>query len=272
MRRAVALPLLFALATVVFFCVSAAGIAGLLHPCSFDHVDRYASAIMLVIPFFFAATTSLIATFLHDKMHQKQLYRQSYRDKDHDDDRHKRKSNLFYWVMRILQGGVFALLLLCLSVQVYTYHISDAGYTFQSHFCQVAPANNDPIIAYMEHEHIHYAWAINMIANVITFKTQSHIIAVDPLGVGDRLGLVNRLSAYTEAVQHADRPSMLLLVASDNPHPRVLDKLDQEHISYHVARFPSEPGIDIIVVTPLNRTAPVISAPGFRAMFFCQLN
>jgi hypothetical protein len=101
MRRAVALPLLFALATVVLFCVSAAGIAGLLRPCSLDYADRYASAIMLVIPFFFAATASLIATFLHNKMQQKQLYRQSYRDKSHDDDRHNRISNLCHWVMRI---------------------------------------------------------------------------------------------------------------------------------------------------------------------------
>jgi hypothetical protein len=122
----------------------------------------------------------------------------------------------------------------------------------------------------MEQEHIQYAWGTNILANVITFKTHGQIVAIDPSGIIDDAIGVNRLPAYIVAVEQAERPAIIQLVRSDELQPLVLSILDQEHITYRVARFPSEPGIDVIVVTPLNRTAPVISAPAFRPLFECQ--
>ena len=63
------------------------------------------------------------------------------------------------------------------------------------------------------------------------------------------------LEAYFLAITFAiaDRPSILLLAKHD-ANPPLLHALDAEHVTYRVARFLSEPGFDILVLTPLSRT------------------
>jgi hypothetical protein len=159
------------------------------------------------------------------------------------------------------------LLFLIVCAQALTYVQTNAGYTFQTSGCVVAPANNDPIIAYMQHEHIHYAWASFWIGNPIIFKTKESIIVADPRIITTPRIFRSRIPAYTSAVVHADRPSVLTLVPHSNSYPQLLRNLDAEHITYHVARFPSEPGVDLLVVTPITRTISPFESNSLGAYF-----
>ena len=152
-----------------------------------------------------------------------------------------------------MQAGLCVVLLLLLCGQGLTYAQTNAGYTFQTSGCVAAPANNDPIIEYIQHEHIRYAWGSFWIGNPIIFKSQERIIIADPRIITTPRFFKSRIPAYTTAVVYADRPSVLTLVSHNDSHPQLLRNLDTEHIAYHVARFPSEPGIDLLVVTPISR-------------------
>lgn len=81
--------------------------------------------------------------------------------------------------------------------------------------------------------------------------------------------MLDRIPAYTEAVRHADRPSFLILVKYDDSHPAILKLLDAEHVTYDVARFPSQELRDVLVVTPLNRTVSPFDAAAFLGFFYC---
>jgi hypothetical protein len=170
---------------------------------------------------------------------------------------------------RAMLGLLVGLLILSIYLQVGFYASSDGGSTFQSTFCTLAPANNDAIIAYMQKEHIQYAWANNWLAYPIVFKTHESIIISDPLPFIRHIPMLDRIPAYTQAVIHADRPSFLTLVKHDNPYPVLLKLLDAEHVIYHVARFPSQKGRDVLVVTPLNQTVSPLNGSFFE-VFFCN--
>jgi hypothetical protein len=169
----------------------------------------------------------------------------------------------------ILKTILFAVLFVYLGAHATTYGLTDTAATFQSPFCLEAPANNDPIISYMQHEHIRYAWAANLLAYPIVFKTNGSIIIANPLALTKPPLAINRIPAYTSAVQHADRPSILIFAQHNDPHPALLTMLDKQQVTYQVARFPSEPGIDVLVVTPLNRTVSPFASNAFNSFFIC---
>jgi hypothetical protein len=131
--------------------------------------------------------------------------------------------------------------------------------------CPLAPASNEPIIAYLQQEHVHYAWAITWLGNPIIFKTDGNIILADPRVIIDHI--LDRIPAYTEAVLHADRPSMLSVVPSHASYPVILRMMDAEHVTYHMKRFPSEPGFDIVAVTSLSKTVPLSRSKDFQDAF-----
>lgn len=172
-----------------------------------------------------------------------------------------------YWKMAL--GLLVGFLILSVYLQIALYAASDAGSTFQSTFCTRAPANNDAIIAYMEREHIHYAWAINWISYPIVFKTHESIIVSDPLPIIRNLSILDRIPAYTEAVRKADRPSFLVLVKHNDPYPLMLEILDIQKVKYNVARFPSQEGRDVLVITPLNQTVSPLDNL-FLGVFACS--
>ena len=172
-----------------------------------------------------------------------------------------------YW--KIALGLLVGFLILSVYLQVALYAASDAGSTFQSTFCTQAPANNDAIIAYMEREHIHYAWANNWIAYPIVFKSHESIIVSDPLPIIRNAPILDRIPAYTEAVRKADRPSFLILVKHNDPYPSMLKLLDIQKVRYNVARFPSQEGRDVLVITPLNQTVSPLDN-FFFYMFACS--
>jgi hypothetical protein len=170
---------------------------------------------------------------------------------------------------RFLVGPVFLFVLLFVSLfaQVLTYGLSNSGLTFQSPSCADSPANNEPIIAYMQQEHIRYAWSVSWIANAIVFKTDEKIIVADPRTIFPHSNFLNRMPAYVDAVRNADRPSMLVFIQHGDPYPLLQKTLDAEHVVYRAAVFPSQPGIDILVVTPLSRTVSPLESAAFQNMF-----
>lgn len=221
LSRAIALPLLFGLCSIAIFCASSASAIGLHYPCSQDFVGRYAAPIALALPFFIATTVTAVISLVSSKL---------------------------------AKIGIILLLLIYAGANIYSYRLSDSRYLFQSPYCLDAPVDNTALIAYLERNHIRHAWAMNFIGNPVTFETQSRVIAVDPLGALTHTAWLNRIPEYTEAVRRADRPSLILLVGHEDKHPQLLHMLDQEQITYRAARIPSASDLDVMVVTPTNRS------------------
>jgi hypothetical protein len=164
--------------------------------------------------------------------------------------------------------GLFALLLAYLGAQAWTYGITNPDLAFQTSYCTIAPANDDPIILYLRQEHIHYAWGTNLLVYPIVFKTNNSIVMADPLARIHPSIAIDRIPSYTDAVKNADRPSFLVFVKHGDPQPRLLQLLDAEQVTYKVAYFPSAPGVDVMVVTPLNRTVSPFSSKSYD-LFYC---
>ena len=315
-RRLVALPLLFGACTAFIFCVSSVSASGLLSTCDADFAGRYATPLLLALPFFFATIFTVVSMYLHERSErQTQKMEEGPAQPQHSGAEaspigtnvrarataraHPAQPNHpcpYHTTERpampaygrghivpqtaslrgrpgigfVLQGILFALLLVYLGAQVWTYGLTDPATTFQSPFCLEAPANNEPIIAYMQHEHIHYAWAANLLAYPIVFKTDGNIVIANPLALTVPPLAIDRIPAYTIAVQHADRPSILVFAQHNDAHPALLMLLDHQQVTYRVARFPSQPGIDVLVVTPLNRTVAPFASQAFNSFFICS--
>ena len=249
------LPLLFAACSAIIFCLSSASTSGLMS-CNADFAGRYATPLLLSLPFIFAAVCIAIILFIT-------TIGTALARPQHD------TVPLQARFTPIVQGAVFALVLLYVALQALTYGLADPATTFQSPYCSIGPANNDPIIAYMQQQHIHYAWATNFLAYPIVFKTNSQIIAADPLPLIHPKIAINRIPAYTVMVMHADRPSFLVFVRHGDAHPSLLRTLAAEGVIYHYALFPSESGVDVLIVTPLNKTVSPTSSKAFD-IFYCS--
>ncbi len=262
-RQLGALPLLFAICSAFTFCTSIASSAGLI---SFqnDIAGRYATPLMLVLPFFFATTFTLASMYIYKIGKRRAL---NSRENESNSSRPAPRTGLRRPRLSLVaQAILFALLFAYVGAQVSTYLLTDPDATYQSPSCPIAPAYNDPIIAYLQHEHVHYAWAITWIGNPIIFKTNDGIIMSDPRTIISHYGL-GRIPAYTEAVLHADRPSMLTIVKHNDTYPTLLKILDAKQVTYKVMRFPSEPGYDVLVVTQLSRTVSVLESKDFKTAF-----
>ncbi len=267
MRQLVVLPLLFALSSAIMFCTSIASSAGLV---SFqnDIAGRYATPLMLALPFFFAMTLTLLSMALYNLFMRGGAQRHAQARQQEAPQLASRPviktANFFMSISAQVLIGL--LLLSYLGVQVYTYVLTDPDATYQSPSCPIAPAYDDGIITYLQQQHVHYAWAITWVGNPITFKTNSSIITADPRFPLAHNGL-GRIPDYTEDVLHADRPAMLAIIRSNDPAPILLKTLDALHVTYSTARFPSEPGYQVLVVTAMSRTVSIFESKGFGAAF-----
>ncbi|MHB8596871.1 MAG: hypothetical protein ACYDER_08675 [Ktedonobacteraceae bacterium] len=274
-RQLAALPLLFALCSVAIFCTSPIASAALV---SFQHdlAGRYATPLMLVLPFFFATAITAVTLWLYEgslshssaigDAQENRGGQNTTFDTREDFIGGGRDQSVPTAVARIVQGMLFVLLLLTLGTQVASYGMVNPATTFQSPSCPMAPANDDPIIAYLQQEHVHYAWAIPWIGNPITFKTNNSIITADPRPIINFMGLT-RIVAYLRDVSLANRPALLAFVRHNDPHPLLLRILDTRHITYQAAYFPSEPGIDVLVVTRLSRTLSLYESKYLQEVF-----
>jgi len=336
LQQLVMLPLLFAACTALIFCTSKASVYVVIS-CNYDIAGRYATPLVLSLPFFFAAIFTMATMSLSVKAGVGTLkYRYSAAEsrgaapggvsgvspellsppaptgsalKKPVVERGVGMTPYQYGFFKrgpgaAAPGGVsgvspdcslslrsrrertkkptrekglygrpaalcvlFAFLLAYVGMQAWTYGLTDQGRTFQSAYCLEAPASNEPIIAYMQQEHISYAWASNWLAYGIVFKTNSSIIVADPLPYLPRSPNIDRIPANTQAVRHADRPSLLVFVHHNDAYPLLLQYLDQQRVTYKAARFPSQPGIDVLVVTPMSRTVSPFESPVFQNIF-----
>ena len=271
-RKLTALPLVFAAATSLIFCVTSTAEIGLWN-CQYDLAGRYATPIMLALPFFYAAIFAAIVLV------EAELYRE-YRRREETPALEPTGSGPARQgaalpdgliLQRMLLAAMVVSLIVAVFLQVGAYRSSDPGSTFQSPYCTFAPANNDAIIAYMQREHIHYAWANNWLAFPIDFKTGGSITVSDPMALIRHIDKFNRVPAYTLAVERADRPSLLALVKHSDPYPYVLQLLDRQQVTYRLARFPAQQGRDVLVITPLNQTVTPSTSDYFN-VFVCSLD
>ncbi len=244
-RQLTILPLIFFFCTSLIFCTASISAVALVGDCGpWDTAGRYVVPLVIALPFFIAATLSI--PFLIAK-------------EGRQGTRYKTKS-----LQRVIMSGLAPVVLATLVLvpyfiaQGFAYVDADPSYTFQGTGCVAAnPTNLDPIIHYMQQEDIRYAWATGWLGDPITFKIDGAIIVTQPDG---------RVGANDVAVMHADRPSILLLVRHDDLHPTILQLLGANNVTYRIARFYSEPGVDALVVTPLNRTVSPLD-PHFANMF-----
>ena len=149
-------------------------------------------------------------------------------------------------------------LVLYFGTQGIAYAQADPNYTFQATGCLSRnPTHVDAIVKYLKSNHIQYVWATGWVGDHITFDTNDSIVATKTGG---------RIVSDDEALMHADRASVLVLAAHNDHHPNFLHDLDVHHVTYRVGRFYSAPGVDALVVTPLNRTLSPTD-PAFSRLF-----
>jgi len=248
-RRLTGYPLLFAACSTLTFSVSNVSIRALAVGCGpWDLVGRYATPLLIAVPFFIAGIFTAISAYLQEMRNgQPQV-------KDKVDSTPWSRAITRSPFSMAVQAGLLILLAVYLGSQSYAYFTANAGYTFQTSACTMAPANNDQVIAFMQSQHIRYAWSHGWMGDPIAFKTDGAIVTADArflTGVQPYLG---RIPAYTLAVWHANRPSLLTLAKHDDANPPQLQYLATQHITYRVTRFSSEPGFDLLLITPLNRS------------------
>jgi hypothetical protein len=299
--RLVGLPLLFGACTALIFCASTVSASGLLSTCDADFAGRYGVPLVLALPFFFAAIFTAANMSISERGKTPMTAVEDVTaTQNRPPNRHQPEKSPstsvgagvgMMWggipvpqtgflygrpsfgrvqLLFVAQGVLLAFFLAYLGIQVWTYGLADAATTFQSPFCREAPANNDAIIAYMQGEHITRAWAPNLLGYPIVFKTNGGIIIANPLALTNPPQAINRIPAYTSAVQQADRASFLVFARHDDQHPALLKMLDDEGVTYRAARFPSEPGFDVLVVTPVSRTVSPLESKAFDGFFICS--
>lgn len=259
-----ALPALFALCTAAAFCLSPHTVSSL-HNYQKDLLGRYATPLMLVLPFFFATAFVSISMYLHTL--KKRLGTEAAATFI--------PVPFFAKVPRgrlllVAQGMLLAFFLLYLSAQAWTYLLANPGYTFMSPFCVSAPMNEDQIVSYLQQQHIRYAWASSWISYPVDFKTNERIIMADPGLVWGPNPSFNRLPEYGYAVAHARRPSILVYVPHRNHFSPLLSILKANHITYRTALLPATPDTDILIITPLNRTVPTSLLINHLSVFRCR--
>ncbi len=247
-RQLTALPMLFFLCASIIFWFAPNSAAALGSGCGpADGAGRYVVPLVDALPF-------LIATLIIFPGLQ-----QSQAQQGTDAHRALRfTSSRKLPSLASIQVGLLVVLALYFGVQGIAYAQADPNYTFQATGCLSRnPTNVDPIVGYLRSEHIHYVWATGWVGDHITFEADDSIVAT-------KIG--GRIVSDDEAVMHADRASVLLLAAHNDLHPDFLQELNANHVTYRVARFYSAPGVDAVVVTPLNRTLSP-SDPAFASLF-----
>jgi hypothetical protein len=252
-RRLALLPLLFGISSYLFFLIS----WGEAWCWERDIVGRYAASLTLVLPFFIATVLTIFYAFLHNAVEKN--------GEEAAQSGFLRRILASPHLARIIQSLILSIFILSLGTQAISYAFANPGLTFQSPFCRDAPAHNEQIIAYMESHHIYYAWANFWLGNPIVFKTYEHIIVGDPGVVTS--GIPGRTHQYGFTVKQADRASFLVLVKARDTYPALLRLLDSLHVTYHTKLFPSEPGVNVLLVTPLNRTVSLLESPQFKDLF-----
>jgi hypothetical protein len=255
-RQLTLLPLLFIVCASIIFCTASIAIYAIYSACSsWDLVGRYVVPIVISLPFLIAAVFSIPAMLLD--VRNKTTAQNNLVDRDVELPGTPAGSSR-KGVLGAVQVGLLVLLAVYFFSQGVAYIQADARNTFQGTGCISAnPTDQSAIINYLQHAKIRYAWATGWLGDPITFKTDGALIVTE---------LHGRILTNSNTVLHADRPGIFFLVQHDDAHPALLKSLDAKHITYHIERFSSGQGIDLLLVTPLDRTVSPLD-PAFNNMF-----
>jgi hypothetical protein len=253
-RQLTLLPLLFLACVSIIFCTASIAVYEIHADCGpWDLVGRYVVPLVIALPFLIAAIF-IIPAMIRDERKKTAAQGEDERQEFVQPAIASRRLPQ----LAAIQVGLLVVLAIFFFSQGVAYVQADPRNTFQGTGCISAnPTDQTSIINYMQHAKIRYAWATGWLADPITFKTNAALLVTERPG---------RITANSNTVLHADRPSIFFLVRSNNLHPKILHPLDENHITYHIQRFYSEPGIDLLLVTPLNQTVSPLN-PAFKNLF-----
>jgi hypothetical protein len=259
-RQLTLLPLLFFICTSAIFCFASISTGAIYSGCgTVDYVGRYVVALVLCLPFFVATAISLPLMLA-------QTREETFTGEQQDGGQGRvhptppRRSRLWW-----LQVALLGVLVLYFASQTVAYAQADPIATFRPTGCVADnPIDVTPLIAYMQQNNIHYAWAASWIGNPITFETSGTIIATDIPG---------RVRANSQLVLRQDRPSIIIIARHNDAHPAFLHLLDTNGVTYRLMRFYSNPRTDVLFITPLNRTVspldPTFGKPLKKLLIGC---
>ncbi len=255
-RQLTLLPLLFIACASIIFCTASIAISAIYSGCSSsDLIGRYVVPLVIALPFFIATAFTIPAMMIQDR---KKTQAQKQEERQDISQIAKRPNFTRLTLLAAIQVGLLVVMAIYFCLQGVAYIQADPRYTFQGTGCITPnPTDQDPIINYMQHAHIRYAWATGWLGDPITFKTNGALLVTE---------LPGRILANSNTALHADRPGIFFLVRHDDLHPTILQALDAKNVTYHIERFYSEPGIDLLLVTPLNRTVSPLD-PAFKKLF-----
>ena len=255
-RQLTLLPLLFIACASIIFCTASIATYAIYSGCgSWDLVGRYAVPLVIALPFIIATVFTIPALIAQERKKTQVQEREDRQDISHYAPK---PTSTRLTLLAAIQAGLLVVLAIYFCLQGVAYAQADPRYTFQGTGCiSPNPTDQDPIINYMQQAHIRYAWATGWLGDPITFKTNGALVVTE---------LPGRIQANGNTVLHADRPGFFFLVRHDDLHPTILQAVDAKNVTYHIERFYSERGIDLLLVTPLNRTVSPLD-PAFKNLF-----
>lgn len=178
-RRLTSYALLFAICSTAVFSISAVSIRALEVGCGpWDLVGRYATPLLVALPFFVAAIFTIISVYIQEKGTGHTLA-QSEDGTEPTTHTQPTRATTRSPFTTVALSGLLVVLVIYLGLQSYAYFTADPGYTFQTSACTMAPANNDPVIAYLQSQHIRYVWSHGWMGDPIAFKTDGAIVTAD---------------------------------------------------------------------------------------------
>jgi len=255
-RQLTLLPLLFMACASIIFCTASIAIYAIYSGCSsWDLVGRYVVPLVIALPFLIAAVFTIPAMMLDDRNKTAALWKN---EKQGISRLATPKDSPRFPLLEAIQVGLLVVLTIYFFSQGVAYIQADPRYTFQGTGCISAnPTDQSSIINYMQQAKIRYAWATGWLGDPITFKTNGALLVTE---------LHGRIEANSNTVLHADRPGIFFLAQHNDAHPALLKALDSSNVTYHIERFYSEQGVDLLLVTPLNRTVSPLD-PAFSNLF-----
>ncbi len=250
-RQLTLLPLLFMACASIIFCTASISSYAIYSGCStWDLIGRYVVPLVIALPFLIATIFSLPSMII-DARGTSETQRNG--ETQELELRERPEKSTRRGLLEAIQVGLLVVLGIYFLSQGIMYIQADARNTFQGTGCiSVNPTDQNPIIHYMEQTKMRYAWATGWLGDPITFKTNGALVVTE---------LHGRIQSNSETVLRSDRPGIFFLTVHNDAHPAILKALDARNIAYHIERFYSVPGIDLLLISPLNRTvSPLDSA------------
>ncbi len=255
-RQLTLLPLLFMTCASIIFCTASISNYAIYSGCStWDLVGRYVVPLVITLPFLIATVIALPSIIIYSR---NKTARYTTSGMQEPGLRTGLMKSTRLRVLEAIQVGLLIVLGVYFLSQGIAYLQADARTTFQGTGCISAnPTDQSQIIKYMQQTKMRYAWASGWLGDPITFKTDGSLLVTEIHG---------RIQANVDAVLHSDRPGIFFLTVQNDAHPAILKALDARNIAYHIERFYSMRGVDLLLITPLKQTVSPLN-PVYHSLF-----